>query len=85
MASLLLNLCPENEEEMEIIDTEFEENVFWILVHIMYEKGWRTLFSEGTPGVFRILKKFDDTLAEELPEVKEKINGLGLDVYMCFP
>ena len=59
VASLLINLNPENEKEIEdvyVIDNEYEERVFWILVHIMFEKNWRSLFLDGTPGVFKMVE-----------------------------
>lgn len=53
-ASLLVHLNPDNEkeiEEVEFINKEYEENIFWILVHIMNCKNWRILFLDGTPGI----------------------------------
>ncbi|EGR27308.1 Rab6 GTPase activating GAPCenA, putative [Ichthyophthirius multifiliis] len=83
--SLLLNLNPQNDREVEIIDNSFEENVFWIFVHIMLQKNWRLLFLDGTPGIFQILDKFDIKLQQELPQIRQKIIDCGLSVYICFP
>jgi len=48
VAALLIHLNPENDKDItfdtEIIDTEFTERVFWILVHIMKEKNWDGFF-----------------------------------------
>lgn len=58
--SLLMLLNPDNEKELPgvfIIDEEYEENIFWILVHIMYEKNQRDLFLDGTPGIFPRIHK----------------------------
>lgn len=63
---------PENEKELHevtIIDKEYEENIFWILVHIMDEKNWRVLFKDGTPGIYIVMNKLEEKMIKNIPEI----------------
>lgn len=53
---------------------EYEEKIFWIFVHIMYEKNWRAVFKSGTPKVIEMNKYFEKILKEQVPDVYKKIN-----------
>ena len=79
--SLLLLLNPENEKELQeiyIIDDQYEENIFWILVHIMKEKNWRVLFLDGTPGIYIMIKNLEKKMKEFIPEIYEHIFAIGV-------
>lgn len=70
VASLLLHLNPDNEKELEevfFINKEYEENIFWIFVHIMKEKNWRILFLDGTPGINQMVNKLESKMKEYIP------------------
>lgn len=44
VASLLIHMNPDNEKEIKdvyFISSQYEENIFWMFVHIMQEKNWR--------------------------------------------
>lgn len=76
---MLMN--PENEKELlevTIIDKEYEENIFWILVHIMDEKNWRVLFKDGTPGIYVVMKKLEDKMKDNIPKIYYHINDIGV-------
>ena len=51
----------------------YEEKAFWILVHLMYEKNWRSVFRDGTPKLMEMTKYFEKALRTEAPEIYQKI------------
>ncbi len=59
---------------------EYEEKAFWIFVHIMHEKDWRSAFKLGTPKVIEMSKQLQKALETESPEVLEKITKLKVAV-----
>ncbi|EAR89881.3 rab-GTPase-TBC domain protein (macronuclear) [Tetrahymena thermophila SB210] len=85
-ASLLVHLNPDNEKDLEVefINKEYEENTFWILVHIMHVKNWRILFLDGTPGIHQMIKTLDQKMKEYVPQIFQHIADVGLDSYSCF-
>ena len=60
-------------EYFENYEEDYEENVFWILVHILHEKNWRSAFREGTPKAFEMLKFFEKELSVQNPDIYQKI------------
>ena len=63
--NILINLDPHNDKELFeffVIDSNYEERVFWILVHIMLEKKWRYLMLDGTPKIYPMLEKLKGKL-----------------------
>ncbi|KAL4466571.1 hypothetical protein ABPG73_015142 [Tetrahymena malaccensis] len=85
-ASLLIHLNPDNEKDLEVefINKEYEENTFWILVHIMKIKNWRILFLDGTPGIHQMIKILDQKMKEYIPKIYQHIADVGLESYSCF-
>ncbi|KAL4483879.1 hypothetical protein ABPG72_006254 [Tetrahymena utriculariae] len=85
-ASLLVHLNPDNEKDLEVqfINKEYEENTFWILVHIMQIKNWRILFLDETPGIHMMIKTLDQKMKEYIPQIFNHIADVGLDSYSCF-
>jgi hypothetical protein len=44
----------ENDEDLngiEILDNSRDKNVFFLMIHIMVDKEWGTLFHDGFPGL----------------------------------
>lgn len=79
--SLLMLLNPDNEKELQevfFIDKEYEENIFWILVHIMYEKKWRVLFKDGTPGIYVMMQKLEEKMQSNIPAIYNHIIDIGV-------
>lgn len=80
-ASLLLHMNPDNEKELQevcFIDKDYEENIFWILVHIMKEKKWRILFLDGTPGIFLMIGNLQKKMKEYIPAILNHITEIGV-------
>ena len=53
-------IITENDKDLKefyVMDNEFEERVFWILVHIMKKKKWNFVFMDGTPGIFPMMER----------------------------
>lgn len=76
---------PDNEKELQeitIIDKEYEENIFWILVHIMDEKKWRVLFKDGTPGIYVVMRKLEEKMKENIPEIYNHIIDIGVSTIL---
>ena len=67
--------------DYKIIDHDYEENVFWILVHIMIIKKWRDVLKDETPRFFELVLKFDLLLRKNLPKIY--IHFLELSVFRC--
>lgn len=44
----------------------------------MYDKEWRYLFIDGTPGLFQCLAKFQFKLKKHLPQIYEHFKKLGI-------
>jgi hypothetical protein len=42
-------------QEFCVIDNSIEETIFWVLVHIMTIKDWRSMYLYDTPGIFSAL------------------------------
>lgn len=51
----------------------YEENVFWILVHLMHEKNWRSIYKPGTPKVIEMTRYFEKMLYTQIREVHDHI------------
>lgn len=73
-AAIIYCLNPENDKKSInegycVIDSEFESKVFWIFVHIMYEKQWREVFQDKTPKLMSMLDKFCEILKEKIPDL----------------
>ena len=54
-----------------MIDREFEQDIFWILVHILQKKDWRSLYKENTPKLVELLAKLEERIQKELPKLYE--------------
>eukprot|EP01016_Furgasonia_blochmanni_P035347 TRINITY_DN3905_c0_g1_i4.p1 TRINITY_DN3905_c0_g1~~TRINITY_DN3905_c0_g1_i4.p1 ORF type:complete len:386 (-),score=84.84 TRINITY_DN3905_c0_g1_i4:441-1598(-) len=88
VAALIIFMSQQKSDKMIrdylVIDPEFEVNVFWVLVHIMYEKNWRDVMKDGTPRLFKILDVFERKLKSQLPDVYEKIHKHDLNIMCTF-
>ena len=56
IAANLLLCCDlaENDDELndiEVIDCERDKTVFYLMIHVMINKSWGTLFQDGFPGL----------------------------------
>ena len=58
------------------MDDSYEIKVFWIFVHIMYEKKWRDVFKDGTPKLLKMLENFQKLIEKELPNLNRHFNEL---------
>ena len=61
-----------------------EKAVFWMLVHIMKEKGWRKLLVDGCPKLIDCCMQLDKMLEKRTPEVYQRMDAIGLNTDMCF-
>ena len=52
---------------------KYEERVFWILVHILEDKKWRSVFSDGTPKLLEMIDIFDKKLEKTHPKIYNHI------------
>ena len=89
IAGMLLMILSLGHEEIEgqeskIKQKSIEKSVFWIFVHIMKEKGWRRVLTDGTPKLIECCINLDKMLQKELPEIYQKIEDMGLNVDICF-
>jgi len=58
-----------NSIDYYILDPDFESDVFWILVHVMQEKGWRDVYKDNTPKLVELLAKLEDGIKRDLPKL----------------
>lgn len=58
-----------HKKDYSIIDNELESDVFWIIVHIMKKKGWAQVYSDGTPGLMKMLNELERRIQKELPRL----------------
>ena len=49
------------------MDKNYDEEVFWVFVHIMLEKGWRRVYMDGTPKLMELLQELEKRMEKELP------------------
>ncbi|EGR28686.1 hypothetical protein IMG5_170380 [Ichthyophthirius multifiliis] len=87
VASLLIHMNPENEKEIKdvyIINSSYEENIFWMLVSIMQNKNLRILFVKNMEGIYGYIENLENILKCKVKEVYEHIKEIGLDVFTCF-
>lgn len=63
IAALLLSQIPE------------EEDAFWCLVHIMYEKGWRDIFNRQTNKTHSILGDLNRYLSKKWPKLARRFES----------
>jgi len=59
------------EKDYYILDPDFESDVFWILVHIMQEKGWRDVYKDNTPKLVELLARLEDGIKRDLPRLHQ--------------
>jgi hypothetical protein len=38
-------------EDIEVLDSERDKTAFYLMIHIMIDKKWGTLFLDGFPGL----------------------------------
>lgn len=51
----------------------------------MYQREWRMLFIDGTPGLFQTLAKFQFKLKKKLPQLARHLRDAGIvDLGVCF-
>ena len=67
-------------EYFENYAEEVEEKAFWLLVHILHEKEWRSVYEMGTPKVIEMSKQLEKDLEVEAPEILKKIHDLKVTV-----
>jgi len=71
------------EKDYNVVESNYESEVFWVLVHIMMEKGWRHVYMDGTPKLLELLRGLESRLERELPKLHSLlINDLCLNA--CF-
>jgi hypothetical protein len=71
------------EKEYFVIDREFEQDIFWILVHILQKKDWRSLYKDHTPKLIELLATLEERIKTELPKLYELFNEHAL-IPACF-
>jgi hypothetical protein len=71
------------EKDYNVVECNFECEVFWVFVYIMREKDWRRVYMDGTPKLMDLLKDLDIRMKKELPKLHNLlINELCLNA--CF-
>lgn len=55
-------------------DIDIEQDVFWVLVYILNERGWRTLYTQNTPKLQKLLEKLDAKIAKKLPTLHKLLD-----------
>lgn len=77
VAAILIHLDPNMNssvsEDTCIIEEQFIENSFWILVHIMKKKKIDGFFANGMPKIFQAMEKLKDKMIEEIPQIYNHI------------
>jgi len=71
------------EKDYYVLDQDFESDVFWVLVHIMYEKDWRSLYADNTPKLIVLLEKLETKIQKELPKLYDVFQEHAL-IPACF-
>lgn len=80
---LLRLLAIENDHELSghaIIEEEFPERVFWVLVGVMRWKGWAELFERDLSGLQRMLSTLRRLMEEHVPRILRLIEQLEWDL-----
>ena len=54
-------------------DEQYEEDVFWILIHLMYEKNWRSIYKPKFPKVHEMCRYFEKMMQVHVKEVHNLI------------
>jgi len=49
-----------------------EEEAFWLLVHIMYQKGWRDIFNQKSDKVPRIIEAIEAHMQVTMPKLASR-------------
>lgn len=61
-----------------------DELIFDLLRYIVLDKDWRTMYVDGTPGLFMLTARFSYKFKKKLPELAKHLQSLGLeDLSMC--
>lgn len=71
------------EKDYNVVDMDFESDVFWILVHIMYKKDWRNLYADNTPKLVELLDKLENRIKLELPQLYDLFQEYAV-IPACF-
>ncbi len=69
---------------MVVADPQLEARVFWILVYIMKEQGWREMYDFESQKYKKVTATLVDRVKTNFPRVHEKILNAGLDYTVCF-
>lgn len=62
---------------------EYEETVFWIFVHLMVEKNWRSIYKPELPKVQEMCKYLEKLMQVHTKEVYDAIGEAGVYFY-CY-
>ena len=60
-------------------EEKYEEKTFWIFVHLMHEKNWRSVFKDGTPKLLEMTKYFEKELCLQAPEICERVEDTNVN------
>ena len=71
-------------EYFEDYKDKYEEKAFWIFVHLLHEKNWRSIFKDGTPKLFEMMKYFEKELDLQAPEIFDRIDETNVSSYFFF-
>mmetsp|Transcript_21368 Transcript_21368/g.24832 ORF Transcript_21368/g.24832 Transcript_21368/m.24832 type:complete len:410 (+) Transcript_21368:41-1270(+) len=88
-AALLVILHPENYSSsqlkfFETYEKDYEENTFWILVHLMKEKNWRSIYKKDFPKMFEMTKYLEKLIQTQLPEIHAAILASDSTIFDLF-
>lgn len=62
-----------------------EENAFWTLVYVMFEKNWREIYQKRSSKVTQIMRDFEEHLLTKHKQVYEHLmTEDGFSVEACF-
>ena len=61
-----------------------EEIAFWAFIEVMYEKGWRNVYKEGTPKLITLLDSFDRQFNRTLPRIAMHLAENQVPTALCF-
>ena len=61
-----------------------EEAAFWVMLHIMKEKDWKSIYSENTPKLIRSISELVNLIKKSLPKIYKHFESLDVNIYNLF-
>lgn len=89
VGKLLIIMEPDNYGDSELkyfqkFEENFEEKIFWILVHINSVQNWRQVYRSNFPKMQGLIAAFESRLKLKNPEVYNILKTSKLDFLKCF-